>query len=53
MGVSKPNPIRVLLFNGLPVQKTFVCPLKANRLVALSRQDKLQGKFEQVSQIKF
>jgi hypothetical protein len=33
------------------LKKTFVCPLKHNRLVALSQQDKQQGKFINVSQV--
>lgn len=33
------------------LKKTFVCPLKYNRLVALSQQDKQQGKFIHVSQV--
>lgn len=33
------------------LKKTFVCPLKYNRLVALSPQDKQQGKFINISQV--
>lgn len=33
------------------LKKVFVCPLKYNRLVALSEQDKRQGKFINVSQV--
>ena len=33
------------------LKKIFVCPLKHNRLVALSLQDKQQGKFIHVSQV--
>jgi hypothetical protein len=33
------------------LQKAFVCPLKYNRLVALSEQDKQQGRFIHVSQV--
>lgn len=33
------------------LKKAFVCPLKHNRLVALSLQDKQQGKFINVSQV--
>ena len=33
------------------LKKVFVCPLKYNRLVALSEQDKQQGKFIHVSEV--
>ncbi len=33
------------------LKKTFICPLKTNRLVALSEEDKLKGQFKNVSQI--
>ena len=42
-----------MVFMAKKLKKTFICPLKNNRLVARSRQDKLQGKFQQVSQIVF
>ena len=34
------------------LKKTFVCPLKNNRLVALSQADKLAGKFIHLSEVK-
>lgn len=33
------------------LKKVFICPLKSNRLVALSKADKLQGKFIHLSEI--
>ena len=33
------------------LKKTFVCPLKTNRLVALSKADKLEGKFIHLSEL--
>lgn len=35
------------------LKKIFICPLKSNRLVALSYEDKLQGNFKHVSEIEF
>lgn len=35
------------------LKKNFICPLKHNRLVALSYEDKLQGNFKHVSEIEF
>jgi len=35
------------------IDKHFVCPLKGNRLLALSLEDKKQGKFTHVSQLKW
>ena len=33
------------------LKKVFVCPLKSNRLVALSKEDKMQGRFISVSDV--
>lgn len=42
-----------MTFIAKKLKKIFICPLKHNRLVAWTREDKLQGKFKHVSEMKF